>query len=51
MATIEYNLMDGNYWVRDSEGIALGIAPTKAEAIAEAEFWGLDCRNIKEIEY
>lgn len=41
-----YNIIDGNYWIKNEDGLTVGIGATKEEAIEDAEFWGVDCSNI-----
>lgn len=46
MTICEYNPIDGNYYVKDDDGLVFGIASTPELAIEEAEFYGLNCNNI-----
>lgn len=41
-----FNIMDENYYVKDEIGFIWGIGNSPEEAIENAEFWGLDCKNI-----
>ena len=47
MSKCYYNLIDENWWTIDDDGLVWGIGKTIHKSIEEAEFWGMDCKDIE----
>ena len=47
MAKCYFNIFDEKYYVADETGLVWGIGNSPEEAIEEAIFWGLDCKNVE----
>ncbi len=45
-----YNIIDENWWTVDEDGLCWGIGKTPELSITQAEYWGLDCHDVKIVE-
>lgn len=47
MSECYFNLFNEKWYTVDDDGLVWGIGDTIKQSIEEAEFWGMNCKNIK----